>query len=117
MEKNNICDVCNQERAKNLVICNSEKCSLARLLAYHIDQKYFPTRGCDNCWGDLGRDCDETCRQEFRDSLKFGQDLWVLVHYLTDHPRDDELYKSTIALIKENQNFKKHQTVLPTVEK
>lgn len=100
-ERRNVCDVCGEERAENLVICESEKCAVARLLAYHISDKYFPTRGCDNCWGDLHRGCDESCQQEFRDSLKFGKDLWILVHYLSDHPRTDELYTSTIAAIKE----------------
>lgn len=110
MEKYQMCDVCNKERTKNLVICDSEKCSIARLLAYHISDKYFPFRGCDNCWGDLGRGCDETCRQEFRDSLKFGKDLWVMVHYLSDHPRTDEIFTTTIATIKEKSNSHKKLT-------
>lgn len=110
MEKRHTCDVCDKERAENRVICDSEKCSVARLLAYAIDDKYFPTRGCDNCWGDLGRGCEDRCRDEHRASLKFGQDLWVLVHYLANHPRTDDLYVSTIAAIKEKSAPKEKET-------
>lgn len=102
--KEHICDVCDKSRANNKVICDSEKCSIARLLAYNIDSKYFPSRGCDNCWGDLGTGCSDTCRQEHRESLRFGQDLWVLVHYLSNHPRSDELYKTAIDAAQNKAN-------------
>lgn len=74
------CEICNKEAKKNLVICSSEKCSKVRLEIFRLIDKYFPTHGCDNCWGDLHQGCTEQCNKEFRESGKFAGDLWSLVH-------------------------------------
>lgn len=79
--KNEQCDVCGKKRMKNIVVC-SDRCADIHLLAYQLSDKYFPTNGCDNCWGDLHHGCSEKCKQEFRDSLKHGQDVWRLVHFI-----------------------------------
>jgi len=86
MEKKHKCDVCNNERAKNLVIC-SDKCEKVRNMIFDLTKEYFPTNGCDNCWGDLHNGCSEQCKKEFRESLKFGTKLWELVHFITGHQR------------------------------
>lgn len=73
------CEVCqNKEAQKNLVIC-SEHCGKIRDKIHELDDKYFPTHGCDNCWGDLHQGCSEECRNERRESSRFGADLWKLV--------------------------------------
>lgn len=81
------CEICNIEipKEKNSVVC-SDKCQEIRLLIFKIGDKYFPTNGCDNCWGDLHQGCSEQCRKEFRESLKFGQDLWSIIHLI--YPKD-----------------------------
>lgn len=79
------CDVCKAEipRERNSVVC-SDKCSNIRKRIFELDRKYFPTHGCDNCWGDLHRGCTEQCKKEFRESREFGQDLWSLVRLMYD---------------------------------
>ena len=72
------CGVCGSPAMKNSVIC-SDRCAKIRLKMFELDKKYFPTHGCENCWGDLGKGCTEQCRREFRESKEFGQDLWSLV--------------------------------------
>ena len=63
---------------ENSVIC-SELCSRTRLRIHELIDKYFPTNGCDNCWGDLHQGCSEQCRREFVEGSKFARDLWELV--------------------------------------
>ena len=77
------CGVCGKPALKNSVIC-SERCKKIRLKLFELGDKYFPTHGCENCWGDLHQGCTEQCRREFRESLKFGQDLWSLVKLFFD---------------------------------
>ena len=72
------CVVCEKEALKNKIIC-SEQCSEIRLKVFNLMDKYFPTNGCDNCWGDLGGRCSDECHKEFSNARKFGQDLWNLV--------------------------------------
>ena len=77
-----ICEVCKKTEAiKNKVIC-SEHCGAVRLKVFELDRKYYPTNGCDNCWGDLHQGCSEQCKKEFSDSLAFGKDLWSLVRII-----------------------------------
>lgn len=83
-----ICEICTNEAQKNLVIC-SEKCKQIRQALIDIERDYFPTHGCDNCWGDLHQGCSEQCKKEFQESLKFGTRLWKLVHSITGHKRQD----------------------------
>jgi len=75
------CVICKKEAMENSVIC-SDKCAKIRLKLFELDNKYFPTHGCDNCWGDLHQGCTEKCRREFDESRKFGKDLWSLVHLI-----------------------------------
>ena len=75
------CVICGKEAMKNKVIC-SEKCSDVRRKLFELGDKYFPTRGCDNCWGDLHHGCTEQCRKEFREASDFCKDLWSLVRLI-----------------------------------
>ena len=75
------CEVCNKPALKNKVIC-SDHCAKIRLKLFELDDKYFPTHGCDNCLGDLREGCTDRCRREFEESRKFGKDLWSLVNLI-----------------------------------
>jgi len=76
------CEVCGKTvRIKNSVVC-SEHCQEIRLKIFRLVEEYTPTKGCDNCWGDLHQGCSEECRREFKESLKFGTKLWSLVHFI-----------------------------------
>ena len=58
----------------------SGNCTEAYKMINEFEKKYFPTHGCDNCWGDLHQGCTEKCRKEFRQSFEFGQGLWEIIH-------------------------------------
>jgi hypothetical protein len=73
------CEVCNKEAMENKVIC-SEHCGKIRKMIFELKNKYFPTHGCDNCWGDLHQGCTEQCKKEFVESSAFYKDLWKLVN-------------------------------------
>jgi hypothetical protein len=77
------CEVCKKEleKEKNSVVC-SEHCKAVRQFIFDLNNKYFPTHGCDNCWGDLHSGCTEQCKKEFRESLEFGTDLWKLARII-----------------------------------
>lgn len=78
------CEICKKKEAqKNIVIC-SDHCAKIRQKLFDLNNKYFPTNGCDNCWGDLHEGCSEQCKREFQQSMKFGQDLWSLVRLIID---------------------------------
>jgi hypothetical protein len=78
------CAVCGNEALTNKVIC-SDHCAKIRLKIFSLIDKYFPTHGCDNCLGDLGRGCSDQCKKEFREAGNFSKDLWLLVNLvLTD---------------------------------
>jgi len=47
-----------------------------------LGNKYFPTHGCDNCWGDLHVGCTEQCQKEFREHGEFMMDLWSLIRLI-----------------------------------
>ena len=76
------CEVCGKPALKNKVIC-SELCQKIRLRIYKLGDKYAPTHGCDNCWGDLHQGCTEQCKKEFKKLGEISEDLWSLV-YLTN---------------------------------
>lgn len=82
-----LCEICKIEvpNEKNSVVC-SEKCKAVRQKLFDLGNKYFPTHGCDNCWGDLHQGCSTQCQKEFRESLEFGQDLYSIIKliYLYD---------------------------------
>ena len=77
------CEICHTEvdKEKNSVVC-SDKCLEIRSKIFELIDKYFPTNGCDNCWGDLHGVCTEQCQKEFRESLEFGKDLWSLINII-----------------------------------
>ena len=77
------CELCNKEALKNKVIC-SEHCQEVRLKLFALGDKYTPTHGCDNCWGDLGGNCTEECNKEFKKLGELMGDLWSLVHLVTN---------------------------------
>ena len=74
------CHICNKEvpREKNSVVC-SDKCSRIRQRLGEIQVKYFPTHGCENCWGDLHQGCTDLCNREFRKAREFGSDLQSII--------------------------------------
>ena len=89
------CEICKKEvptegvlksglPLKNSVVC-SDRCSEIRQRLFNLQDKYFPTHGCDNCWGDLHQGCSEECKIERGSSFKFGKDLWDLIHLI--YPR------------------------------
>lgn len=84
------CEVCGKTAMKNLVIC-SEKCGEVRKHIFSIQNKFFPTHGCDNCWGDLYHGCSEQCKKERSESFKFGTDLWSLVRLIYSNETPDLL--------------------------
>jgi len=77
------CEICNSEipKDKNSVVC-SEICSSIRTKMIKIKRKYFPTNGCQNCWGDLHQGCSEQCKKEFREASIFNKDLWSLIRLI-----------------------------------
>ena len=77
------CEICQTEipREKNSVVC-SDKCQEIRLVIFRLCDKYFPTNGCDNCWGDLHQGCSGQCKKEFSEALVFGQDVWKLIRII-----------------------------------
>lgn len=74
------CEICKTEipREKNSVVC-SDRCSLIRKRLFEIENKYFPTHGCDNCWSDSHGGCTEECKREFKVSFEFCKDMWSLI--------------------------------------
>ena len=73
------CQVCKKNEArKNSVIC-SDNCQNIRLEVYRLLDKYTPTNGCDNCWGDLHQGCTEKCKEEFKKMGIFANELWELI--------------------------------------
>ena len=76
------CDVCNNKSTENSVVC-SDACQEIRLKMFKIGDKYAPTHGCDNCWGDLHQGCSSKCKEEFRLGRELSTDLWELVHLVT----------------------------------
>lgn len=77
------CEICKKElsQEKNSVVC-SDKCSAVRKRILEIGDKYFPTHGCDNCWGDLHQGCTEQCKREFREAGEFFGDLWSIIQLI-----------------------------------
>ena len=76
------CEVCKKQvNIHNSIVC-SEYCKEIRQQIFEITDKYFPTHGCDNCWGDLHQKCSEQCKKEGSDSFKLGKDLWDLIHLI-----------------------------------
>ena len=73
------CQVCKIKEAEpNSIVC-SDKCNNLRLSIMRLQNKYTPTHGCDNCWGDLHQGCTEKCKEEFKQSREFGSELWQIV--------------------------------------
>ena len=76
------CEVCKKEiELHNSVVC-SDKCGEARKKIFEITDKYFPTYGCDNCWGDLCQGCSQKCKNERGARFKLSKDLWDLIHLI-----------------------------------
>ena len=73
------CEICKKPAKKNLVIC---KCEKIRAKMFELSERYAPTNGCDNCWGDLGGKCSDKCRQEFKEYGEFWRNMWSLIHLI-----------------------------------
>ena len=76
------CEICNNDARENSIVC-SDKCQEVRLLRHKILDKYTPTNGCSNCWGDLHEGCTDKCRKEFKKMGELSQDLWKLIRLIT----------------------------------
>lgn len=73
------CQVCKiREAEKNSIVCG-DACSKTRLEIIRLVNKYAPTNGCDNCWGDLHQGCTEKCKAEVKESGEFVAELYNLV--------------------------------------
>ena len=72
------CGVCKRKAKENLVVC-SDECQKVRLEMSRLSEKYSPTKGCENCWGDLHQGCTRRCKKEFRESRKLYEDMRSLV--------------------------------------
>lgn len=73
------CQVCKINEAEpNSIVCG-DRCNKTRLEIIRLSDKYTPTNGCDNCWGDLYQGCTEKCKEEVRIAHKFVNELYSLV--------------------------------------
>ena len=73
------CQVCKiKESELNSIVCG-DKCNNARLEIIRLSNKYTPINGCDNCWGDLGQGCTNKCKDKFKKSSDFVNELYNLV--------------------------------------
>ena len=72
------CEVCGRKAMRNSIVC-SDECQEVRLKRHRILDKYTPTHGCDNCWGDLHQGCTNECKAEFKLMGELSQDLWSLI--------------------------------------
>ncbi len=75
------CEICKKEAMKNKVVC-SDHCAEVRDRLFDLIDRYTPTNGCDNCWGDLHDGCSEQCMKEFHEARIFATDLWGLVRLI-----------------------------------
>lgn len=76
------CPICEiKETEPNSIVC-SDTCNQKRLTIIRLIDKYTPTNGCDNCWGDLGQGCNKKCKEEFKDAHKFVKELYSLARSL-----------------------------------
>lgn len=73
------CSVCKTNEALPDSIVCSERCDKIRRTIHILSNKYFPTPGCPNCWGDYGGSCTDKCRAEFSASREFVNDLYELI--------------------------------------
>jgi len=72
------CQICGRPARKNSIVC-SDNCNDIRLLIMNLSNKYTPTNGCDNCWGDLHQGCTDKCKQEFKNSTEFIKELYNFI--------------------------------------
>jgi hypothetical protein len=77
------CQICGIEVPceLNSVVC-SDKCADIRLKVFELVNKYYPSSGCPNCWGDLHQSCTDVCKKETHDGYLFATDLWSLVRMI-----------------------------------
>ena len=72
------CKICKKEAINNSVVC-SAKCNEIRLKIIKLINKYTPTNGCENCWGDLMIGCTDKCKNEFKLAHEFANDIYFIV--------------------------------------
>ena len=73
------CQICRiNESEENKMVC-SDRCNKIRLEIIRLSDKYTPTNGCNNCWGDLRQGCTEECKAEFKKSAQFISELYSLI--------------------------------------
>jgi len=77
----NKCVVCGKPSMKNVIVC-SDNCQNISSKLFELNDKYFPTNGCDNCWGDLHNGCSDKCKEERKKSSEFGIDLWLIIRLI-----------------------------------
>ena len=80
------CQVCKiNEAAPNSIVCG-DRCKEVRLKIIRLSNKYTPTNGCDNCWGDLHQGCTEKCKEEGRIAHEFVCELYFFVRGVLNTP-------------------------------
>ncbi len=72
------CQICKINETNNSIVC-SDRCNEIRLLIIKLSNKYTPTNGCENCWGDLRQGCSEKCKQEGKKSAEFISEMYSIV--------------------------------------
>ncbi len=73
------CIICKTSEAQpNSIVC-SENCEKIRIMILSMNRRYTPTNGCDNCWGDLGGNCSQKCKDEFEKSQEFIGELYEII--------------------------------------
>ena len=72
------CVACGKETRQDMLVC-SEQCEAVRYKVLELADTYCPTKGCENCWGDLHQGCSVRCRHDFEDYAQFVKQLWALL--------------------------------------
>jgi hypothetical protein len=73
------CQVCKTKEAEPRSTVCSDRCFEIRSMISRLQDKYTPTHGCDNCWGDLHQECTKECKEEFEKSSEFVKELYNLI--------------------------------------
>jgi len=79
------CQVCKTKEAREGSIVCSDKCNTIRLKILSLVNKYTPTHGCDNCWGDLHETCSLKCIEETERAREFTTDLYSFIRIILNN--------------------------------
>lgn len=73
------CSLCKKQMARDGSAYCSDTCHEIAKKIIRLTDKYTPTNGCDNCWGDLGGDCTDECKCQFKLAGEFSAELHELI--------------------------------------